>query len=428
MLDSVTGYIENYIIAFLVKGCAGVNIIVLGNGFDLAHGLPTKYTDFLNFVEAIREVLKDKKVCEENKVDSRIKDLIDMELGNVRDNLFSKEKLWDELLDNNFWIDYFLKHDMHGDENWIDFESEISKVIQSYHSDMCGENTLLGLYDECPDYFTNEYLEEYCDKNNFQNNKSLKDKLYNDLKKLIKALEIYLLNYIGNVPCDIKSPDILDILDKNEETKVLSFNYTDTFARIYSPDNKDKYEIDYIHGEAGKFEETEKNGEIEQNNMVLGIDEFLNETEQRKYTELIEFKKFYQRIYKQTGCSYKEWVDEIQAEYLDYIELKAKEAKNVGLDIRNFFQKILDRYLLDKTAQRHNLYIFGHSLDVTDGDILKELILNNNVHTTIFYHDREAMGKQIANLVKVIGEAELIKRTGGVSKTIEFRNQKEMVH
>ena len=26
-----------------------MNILVIGNGFDLAHGLPTKYTDFLFF-------------------------------------------------------------------------------------------------------------------------------------------------------------------------------------------------------------------------------------------------------------------------------------------------------------------------------------------------------------------------------------------
>ena len=31
-----------------------MNILVLGNGFDLAHGLPTSYKDFLNFVEALK--------------------------------------------------------------------------------------------------------------------------------------------------------------------------------------------------------------------------------------------------------------------------------------------------------------------------------------------------------------------------------------
>ena len=30
-----------------------MNILVLGNGFDLALGLPTKYTDFLEFVKIV---------------------------------------------------------------------------------------------------------------------------------------------------------------------------------------------------------------------------------------------------------------------------------------------------------------------------------------------------------------------------------------
>ena len=33
-----------------------MNILVIGNGFDLAHGLPTGYTDFLAFCRMIKEV------------------------------------------------------------------------------------------------------------------------------------------------------------------------------------------------------------------------------------------------------------------------------------------------------------------------------------------------------------------------------------
>ena len=77
----------------------------------------------------------------------------------------------------------------------------------------------------------------------------------------------------------------------------------------------------------------------------------------------------------------------------------------------------------DAINKIHNLYIFGHSLDVTDKDILKSLILNDNAHTTIFYHNEEAHAKQIANLVKVIGQEELIKRTGGLYKTNSFQKQ-----
>ena len=71
----------------------------------------------------------------------------------------------------------------------------------------------------------------------------------------------------------------------------------------------------------------------------------------------------------------------------------------------------------------HRLYIFGHSLDETDGDILWDLILNDNVYTTIYYWNKETMGKQIANLVKVIGQDEWIRKTGGRKKTIVFQKQ-----
>ena len=76
---------------------------------------------------------------------------------------------------------------------------------------------------------------------------------------------------------------------------------------------------------------------------------------------------------------------------------------------------------------KHNLFIFGHSLDVTDRDILKELILCDNMYTTIYYFNKEDLGTKIANLVRVIGQGELIRRTGGSTKTIEFRLQQDMV-
>ena len=66
-------------------------------------------------------------------------------------------------------------------------------------------------------------------------------------------------------------------------------------------------------------------------------------------------------------------------------------------------------------------------MDVTDKDILRDLILNDNVYTTIFYPYKDELGRKIANLVKVIGQEELIRRTGGSTKTIEFKLQKPMV-
>lgn len=52
-------------------------------------------------------------------------------------------------------------------------------------------------------------------------------------------------------------------------------------------------------------------------------------------------------------------------------------------------------------------------------------ICNDNVQTKIFYYrenedDKRALGKLIKNLILMMGQDELIKRTGGVNKTIEF--------
>ncbi len=33
-----------------------MNILIIGNGFDLTHGLPTKYGDFLDFCERARRI------------------------------------------------------------------------------------------------------------------------------------------------------------------------------------------------------------------------------------------------------------------------------------------------------------------------------------------------------------------------------------
>lgn len=149
--------------------------------------------------------------------------------------------------------------------------------------------------------------------------------------------------------------------------------------------------------------------------MVLGIDEYLPKHRKDKDVDFIAFKKFYQRIYKETGCEYRNWVDDIRSD-------KPIENRTYGGFDENGNKIIESTY-----SSQHNLYIFGHSLDVTDGDILKDLILNDNVHTTIYYVNKDVMGQQIVNLVKVIGQDELIKRTGGKNKTIEFKKQADMI-
>lgn len=41
-----------------------MNVLVIGNGFDLAHGLPTKYGDFLDFLYHFKEEEKKRKMIQ----------------------------------------------------------------------------------------------------------------------------------------------------------------------------------------------------------------------------------------------------------------------------------------------------------------------------------------------------------------------------
>lgn len=247
--------------------------------------------------------------------------------------------------------------------------------------------------------------------------REIRDGLYADLIKLIEALAIYLDKFVGQVKYKLVSPDIKHVINKSTRHEytingkevfnnyyILCFNYTKLYEDLYQKCDA----IDYIHGRA------DINSDF--NNMVLGIDEYLSDERKDKNVEFIAFKKFYQRIYKQTGCKYKEWVDKIKMDKREVDDYFAIDSDS---------QRSLDKYRYKNKC--HNLYIFGHSLDITDKDILRELILNDNVYTTIFYHDKDTMGQQIANLVKVIGQDELIRRTGGSTKTIEFRPQQDMV-
>ena len=74
-----------------------MNILILGNGFDIAHGLDTRYTDFLNYCQAQFYKLPSYKPS----------------------NCYF----------TNMWLRHFLNITNKIGNNWIDLETEIHKVI-----------------------------------------------------------------------------------------------------------------------------------------------------------------------------------------------------------------------------------------------------------------------------------------------------------
>ena len=144
-------------------------------------------------------------------------------------------------------------------------------------------------------------------------------------------------------------------------------------------------------------------------------------------TGLIRFKKYYQRIYKGTGNEYLEWIEMIKNSYEYYCSQLDRQIEDQILQQRKktLSAKAQVPIISAPAYPEHTLYIFGHSLDVTDRDVLRMLICNDNVKTVIFYHrrnknDKTQLEKLIKNLILLIGQDELIRRTGGERRTIEF--------
>lgn len=107
-----------------------MNILVIGNGFDLAHGLPTKYGDFLKWIEITKKIIdKDYTLKEADwkDIDPQIRLLMEKKTNNLPFYFFED---WKDLINNNVLINYFLQSEAYQEGSWIDFENELSNLVQ----------------------------------------------------------------------------------------------------------------------------------------------------------------------------------------------------------------------------------------------------------------------------------------------------------
>ena len=324
------------------------NLLIIGNGFDLEHDLKTHYTDFFDTIN--------------NNVSSKNEIILNNNKYLIKDNNL--------LL---YLIKEYKQNKLQGN-NWIDIETELKKIISlieeininnfidnmSYYSG--DEYTTIKKIQSKSSYYFKNCLFPFIIGNNYYKyinehyNISIKI-LEKDLNELTNMLRDYLLEQdISNLT---KTKDISDIDYKI--THVLSFNYTDTFRKLYSKLDNDK--IDFIHGSLNK------------NNLVLGINETLTEDTENKIIATVYFKKYFQRIYKKTDYQYVSWLDSTDSEnYADF----------------------------------DTVYIHGHSLDESDKEILEKIInsvLKKYTPTVkIFYYDEKHYRQEVTNLIKILGK------------------------
>lgn len=410
-----------------------MEILLIGNGFDLEHQLPTTYSQFLDFCRMVEYIFEStassypafKDRLQTYQANESIKKPM---LAALRRRTFHdaakapEDDLFDELhdcLEDNLWLVHFRRVRSSIGKNWIDFESEISRVIQMLDVArplLLSGQPLASLEKET--YILFNFLCEKACIPPYKNSSvdQLTQRLSEDLDKLIRAFEIYIAGFIDRIPIESKSPDIENI----HPDRLLSFNYSDTYQRVYGPGRKIQY--DYIHGKA------DIGSSVETCSLVLGIDEYLDDTRKDVDLQFLTFKKYYQRIYKGTDSTYLDWVREIRKgneQYERNVESARQNELHPLQDTTAQHMRSASLKAKIRSHSRHTLYVFGHSLDVTDKDILRALICNDHVKTVIYYHrktesDKTALGQLIHNLVKIIGQEELIRRTGGSKRSIEF--------
>ena len=205
-----------------------MNILVIGNGFDLAHGLPTRYGDFLEFCERARRIFTFYEDAPLDDYKSKNIDNWDMNdyIKNALLDVFKNRncnpnrarvsnKAFEELymhIRQNAWLEYFLKCRSFVGENWIDFESEISRVIQALDVTMAlmkNEEDITKLSENNTRIIKRIVEEVHRDDGkslsiqevlkSVQNLNILKTLLERDLNMLIRAFEIYLCEFVEKV-------------------------------------------------------------------------------------------------------------------------------------------------------------------------------------------------------------------------------------
>lgn len=418
----------------------GKKILILGNGFDLAHGLPTRYTDFLKFCRRLEIIYtfridgdcveKYEESLSEWKINQEIKDIlleefkrrkpIDRDLDDKRKDIAISENIYIEEIHNclnqNVWYGYFeslVKENIIKGINWIDFESEISYIIQIIDKKT---HSLLMSCDELFNAFREEKkitdkrvacfrkklkFENYNDKKGYnkcegyQNTvRDLREKCFEDLEKLTRALEIYCSYFVEKIPVKEKISEIEAI----KPDYVINFNYTDTYERVYGLKN-----IFHIHGKC------DCNRSMDENDMVLGIAEYWSKEERDTHINFTIFKKFAQRIRKRTGIENCKYMNEIQTIY-----------KKDG----SHWTGSVD------TSTTHTdgtsfVYIFGHSLDVTDKDVLEGFFKDEATSVVVYCRDKGAQGELIANAIQIMTQELLLKKVNQAPPKLDFVIQKK---
>lgn len=163
------------------------------------------------------------------------------------------------------------------------------------------------------------------------------NEMYSELRDFIEILNIYIEEFIDQIAVNKNSNNEIF----GQADCVVSFNYTNVYEKLYVQERR--VPVYHIHGRA------------KEHNIVLGVNANEDDELEKIDTRFIRFKKYFQRIEGETDIEYAKILEEYD-------------------DARDFGEEV-------------EVYFVGHSLDITDEDIIKELIEQSD-KVTIYYHSK----------------------------------------
>lgn len=362
-------------------------ILILGNGFDIAVGRKTKYTDFIEFEkqlfsnpdERLREFLKVKNIRIEKYRYNLYLKFINENKDGLGENWSNLEIMISQLVDA---IMYFKEN------NDLLFEVVSTGRIWSLEGSLLQEKNYRSKLYIADTFFT---LFDAKSWSSLEREVAL-DKLNNEfirqLDLLVELLEIYLSyrDFLDFKVIEIKAkPTALDAVSDLSNSSVLNFNYTNTSGRLYGTSEKRTH---CIHG---RIDLDRTFSGI--NTMVFGIED----KESDVNSDLIPYQKYYQRVVKETGNKFEEvFIIPI------YI---GKNTPFVGWTDST------------EVLPSKNIVVFGHSVDPLDKEIFQKCFelaeKGEYLYRFIFtYFDEPAKRSIIKNLAIILGKEKLIELTG----------------
>lgn len=366
-----------------------MNALLLGNGFDINYTLPTKYINFLNTVEFLSRVSPEWLAGLQTVGDVFKSETLQKQDSFIADSYQKYKSFYDstalphhiaetlaKLPKANLWCAYFLES-FNRDIGWIDFEKEISTVVQAFKDFLADPHPIFSIRDYPKNpasryiirkfcYFLDEagifvykikdeYMtEEYAGSGiHVINTEMLIGRLQTELNDFAEALKLYLAHFVDNTVSQFPKSDwTKEWFARLDPDYVITFNYTTTFEHFLPEAN-----TVHIHGKVS-------------DKIVLGIDPNEDDDLDTADTTFISFKKYFQRITYGTDTQYMSAMKELSG-----------------------------------VADNLDLTVMGHSLDVTDKDIIQALFSAAS-DIAILYHSRAALASYVAKLIELYGKSE----------------------